>query len=372
VGVCALNELALEVRLEKPVAYFPFIVTMPVTFPLPRKIVEEYGETWWQPATIVCNGPYCLEKFDPQRGSLLVRNSSYYGEFPGNAEQLEWKIISNEKELINTYIESRIDCAFYGTRKVPETISPEEIQENQTLGVTFLVFSPCKPPFNDVRVRKAFGLSIDRQRFFDRFAMPICRGGLVPPGMPGYSPDITLPYDVVQARRLMAEAGYPGGQGFPSVKGIGPSGGGSRLTELVGQWREAIGVEIILDETAPRDLTGWKEKNISPSLIINGWQADYPDPDNILWKSDAIDQLKRLGWHDSAFDRLVEQASRTSDRAKRLAMYRQADRLLVAEQALVLPITYFLERDLIKPWVKNYRQNLLGMIYLHKVIIQDH
>jgi ABC-type transport system substrate-binding protein len=115
--------------------------------------------------------------------------------------------------------------AYFG-RKVPG--NPAEEIRNQP-GVFFLVFSPCEAPFNDVRVRKAFGLSFDRQSFFDQFAMPICRGGLVPPGMPGHSPDINLPYDVTLARRLMSEAGYPGGQGFPPVKGIGALGGASRF-----------------------------------------------------------------------------------------------------------------------------------------------
>ena len=372
VGVHALDELTLEVQLAQPVAYFPFIVTMSVTFPLPRKTVEEFGKTWWQPGTIVGNGPYRLKKFDPQHGVILERNPGYYGDFLGNAEQVEWAIFSHEEELIQAYKEGRIECAMYGKWKVPGVMPPEELHENQQLGVFFLVFSPSEAPFNDVRVRKAFGLSFDRQRFFDQFAIPICRGGLVPPGMPGHSPDINLPYDVTLARRLMSEAGYPGGQGFPAVKGIGPHGGASRFPEMVRQWREALGVEIVLEETALGYLTDWKKENVSHLLVLNGWQADYPDPDNILWKSDAIAQLKRLGWHDPAYDRLVEEASRTPDRAKRLAMYRQADHLLVAEQAFVLPISYSLENNLIKPWVKNYRENLLGILFLHKMIIQDH
>ena len=371
VGVRALDRLTLEVQLEQPVAYFLFIVTMPVTFPLPRKIIEEYGKTWWQPGIIVGNGPYRLEKFDPQHGAVLERNPDFSGDFLGNVEQVEWTIFPHEEELVQAYMDGRIDCALYGSRKVPGVVPREEIHENQLLSVYFLVFSPCEAPFNDVRVRKAFGLSFNRQGFFDQFGIPICRGGLVPPGMPGHSPDINLPYDVTLACTLMSEAGYPGGEGFPAVKGIGPRGGASRFTELVRQWREALRVEIVLEETALGNLTGWKKENAFHLFVVNGWQADYPDPDNFLRKSDAIIQLKRLGWHDPAYDRLVEEASRTPDRAKRLAMYRQADHLLVAEQALVLPIYYSLEHNLIKPWVKNYRENLLGLLYLHKLIVQD-
>ena len=105
---------------------------------------------------------------------------------------------------------------------------------------------------------------------------------------------------------------------------------------------------------------------------MNGWQADYPDPDNFLHESDPITQLKRFGWDDLPYDHLVEEAARTSDRAKRLSMYRQADRYLVAEQALVLPISYSIGWAAIKPWVKNFRENLLGVFQLHSLIIQDH
>jgi ABC-type oligopeptide transport system substrate-binding subunit/class 3 adenylate cyclase len=372
VGVRAVEQLTLEVRLEQPVAYFPFIVTMPVAFPLPRKIIERFGESWWQPGIIVGNGPYCLDKFDPQHGGTLKRNHKFYGDFPGNTEQVEWTIYDHETDLKHAYIEGSIDGAFFGNMNIPGVIPQEELNENQPLCVSFLVFSPIGPPFNDVRVRKAFGLSFDRQRFFDQFGMPICRGGLVPAGMPGHSPDINLPYDVTLARQLMSEAGYPRGQGFPVVKGIGPHTGEARFAELSRQWRENLGVEVIVEETAPADLTGWKIENASHLLVVNGWKVDYPDPDNLLWKSDAISQLKRFGWHDPDYNHLVEEASRTPDRAKRLAMYRQADRLLVTDQTLVLPIVYPTDKDLIKPYVKNYRENLLGNIYVHKLIIQDH
>ncbi len=372
VGVRALDGFTLEVWLEKPVAYFPFIVTMPVTYPLPRTAIETLGDKWWQPGSIVSNGPYCLKKFDPQHDSIMERNPGYYGDFPGNAEPVEWTAFQDDSEITHAYLDGQIDAAFWGNRKVSSEIPPEEIQVWPELGVFFIVFSPNAEPFNDLRIRKAFGFSLDRKRLYDKFSMPICRGGLVPPGMPGHSPDMALPYDVPLARKLMAEAGYPQGRGFPAVKAFGPAGGIDRFADFVQQWKEALGVEIEFEDTRPGDLTGWEKGDAAHIMIGNGWQADYPDPDNFLRQSDAITQLKRMGWQDAAFDRLVEEASRTSDRAKRMAMYRQADRQLVAEQALVLPISYGLEKNLFRPWVTNYQENLLGLINFHKLIILDH
>jgi oligopeptide transport system substrate-binding protein len=109
-------------------------------------------------------------------------------------------------------------------------------------------------------------------------------------------------------------------------------------------------------------------------MMINGWLADYPDPDNFLRYSDIFTRLHFLGWRDEDYDRLVEEASRTMDRAKRMAMYRQADRKLVEEQALVLPISYGFGHamQLVKPWVKNFRLNLLGNFLIQVIIVGAH
>ena len=258
------------------------------------------------------------------------------------------------------------------TRKVPDNIPRDEVYDNQELGVFFLVFSPNLPPFNDIRVRKAFALSVNRQKFFDKFGLTISGGGLIPPGMPGHSPDIGLPFDVDLAHRLMTEAGYPEGQGFPAVKALAPPGATTRLAELTDQWRDYLGVEIAIEEVDPGELTEWKHDHSTTTLVLNGWLADYPDPDNFLRQSDALSQLHRLGWQDANYDRLVEEASRTPDRVKRMAIYRQADRQLVTEQALVLPLFYFVTTELVKPWVKKPRSNLLGFIHFQNIIIDKH
>jgi ABC-type oligopeptide transport system substrate-binding subunit/class 3 adenylate cyclase/ribosomal protein L40E len=372
VGVRALDAYTLEVRLVEPVAYFPFIVTLAVTYPLPRAAIESFGETWWQPGQIVSNGAYCLVEFDPQHGGRMQRNPGYYGAFPGNVEQVEWTVVRDDTELYKAYLENRLDLAFLGTEKVPDNIPREELYKTQALGVFFLVFPSVTPPFNDVRVRKAFACSLNRQEFFDQFGLPIARGGLVPSGMPGHSPDIGLPFDVDLARRLMVEAGYPEGKGFPAVKGLVPRSPTARLAELTRQWRESLGVDISFEEVDPGELTEWKKEHNTNTLVLNGWLADYPDPDNFLRQSDALSQLHRLGWQDAAYDRLVEEASRIPDRAKRMAMYRQADRLFVAEQTLVLPLFYFLNIELVKPWVKKQPINLLGYVAFQKIIIDEH
>jgi ABC-type oligopeptide transport system substrate-binding subunit/class 3 adenylate cyclase len=361
VGVQALDGYTLEVRLAEPVAYFPFIVTLTITYPLPRRVIERFGETWWQAGHIVSNGPYRLVELDARHGGVMQRNPTYHDIFPGISEQVEWTVIPDRKEQINAYLEGRIDLVNLGMEKVPDNIPKKELSKTgENLGLTFLVFPLKIPPFDDVRVRKAFALSLDRQIAFEKSGIPVARGGFIPPGMPGHSPDIGLPFDIPLARRLLAEAGYPEGHGFPGVKGITTSYWDMKLGKEMCQWRDTLGVEVFFEEMEPLEMDKRVKEHVTYPLVITGWFAGSPDPDEFLRQSDGISMLHDLGWQDPAYDRLVEQASRTPDRAKRLAMYRQADRLLVSEQAVLLPLFYFGQGlELIKPWVKKAREAAL-------------
>jgi oligopeptide transport system substrate-binding protein len=280
----------------------------------------------------------------------------------------------NHEESLRAYLENRIDLTFLPPMMIPNDLPKEQVDEGQGLRVTFLIFAPQTPPMDDLRVRKALGHAFDRQKYHQLFHAGIASGGLVPPGMPGHSPNIGLPYDVALGRKLLAETGYPGGKGFPVLTMLFPQSGLNYAEELRHQWRENLGVEVALVETNARGLDDWEKIQVTTPMMCNGWLADYPDPNNFLRQSDIITRLHYLGWRDVDYDRLVEEAARTSDRAKRMAMYRQADKRLVEEQALVLPISYGTGHGvrLVKPWMKNFKPNLLGHLMLQDVILEEH
>jgi oligopeptide transport system substrate-binding protein len=184
-----------------------------------------------------------------------------------------------------------------------------------------------------------------------------------------------LPFDVELGRKLLAEAGYPGGRGFPKLSAIIHSAFFQNYNEeLSRQWREHLGIKIDFRAADSWETDDWTDKHLTSPLVIAGWVADYPDPDNFLRGPGIIKSLRCLGWQDAEYDQLVEQAARTRDRAKRMAMYRQADRLLVAEQALALPIAYGSNQQIrvIKPWVKNFEPNLIDRLYVQNLIMEEH
>jgi len=194
---------------------------------------------------------------------------------------------------------------------------------------------------------------------------------MVPPGMAGHSPDLLPRCNLEYARRLLADAGYPDGQGLAVIKATTDPKSAGRFrpelfSEIILQWRTELGILIDLDLSE-----GLNDKDCS--LVFSTWVADYPDPDNFLRQSTSITTLHLMGWHDPGFEELVETAANLQDRTQRMALYRQADRLLVVDQALVLPWSYSSTSFyLVKPWVKNYKVNQLGRVSMQNVIIEEH
>ncbi len=374
IGVRALEALTLEVRLTSPVAYFPYLFALPITFPLHRASVERYGEGWWKPEHIVSNGAFRLAHLDLQKGGVLERNPEYFGEFPGNVERVGWFLTVDDIQAVQGFRVSKVDvCGWVPRWHSPANLAgvpSSERQEFSLIRTLFLLLSPHHAPLDDPRVRRALVHALDRKRLSEILFgpdVPSARGGLIPPGLPGHSPELGPGYDVETARRLLAEAGYPDAKGFPQLIGQGELGYGKYVEELARQWREGLGVEVGFQVFAP----GAEPDRLNEHFFASGWLADYPDPDIFMQHTFAYSILRQSGWRDARYEELVEQAARMPDRARRLAMYREADRIWVGEQALVVPLFYGSEWiSLFKPWVKGYSVSPLGFVLFKDITIE--
>ena len=182
--------------------------------------------------------------------------------------------------------------------------------------------------------------------------------------MAGHCPDVGLPYDPAEARRLLAEAGYPGGQGFPKVEALSGLLGLAFIHRLSDEWREDLGVEVEWKEVIWAEYLS-RTRRDPPDLWWWAWGADYPDPDSFMRTGILDADPGRTGWHHDRYEELVERARRILDRSERIELYRQAERLL-AEEAPLMPYFYWRRKKLIKPWVKN------GLGPWKDVIIEPH
>jgi ABC-type oligopeptide transport system substrate-binding subunit len=239
------------------------------------------------------------------------------------------------------------------------------------LVTAYLQFDASRPPFDDVRVRQAFVLATDREALVkaERPHSFPAAGGFVPPGMPGHQMGIGLPCDHGRARQLLAEAGYPGGQGFPAVECVARTDQADLAENLKSQWRESLGVEIDWQAAEWQAILARLGENV-PRLLIMGWMADYPDPDNFLRA--RIDHIQQQsGWRHEGYDSLVKQAQRSVDQGERMKLYGEAEEILVQE-APIMPIFHTSVRLLVKPWVTRFPATGLREWFLKDVIIKRH
>jgi oligopeptide transport system substrate-binding protein len=218
--------------------------------------------------------------------------------------------------------------------------------------VFFITFDTTRPPFQDVRVRKAFVLATDREHLANvvlrGYDLP-ATGGFIPAGMMAHSPGIGLPYHPEQARKLLSEAGYPDGRGFPPIVLMGWEARKAWGDSVAQQVSSNLGVDIALDFVPwAAHLPRIETKELS-RMFLSGWEASYPDPDGVLGTAGLPE---RSGWSNEAYERLLKEARRTMDRTQRVALYQHAERILMDESP-IMPLTYPLYHGLAKPWLRG-------------------
>jgi len=362
VGFAAPDARTVVVRLNHPTPYLLDIIACHnAWFPVPVKVIARSGSTevkkngWTKPGQLVGNGPFMLKDWQPRQKITVVRNPYYWDAATVKLDAIEFYPIDDMTAEEQAFRTGRID--------VTDTMPPAKIDTYRRqypdvfhlepyLGIYFYRCNVTKPPLTDKRVRRALALAIDREAIVKN----ILRGDQQPayavsyPGTAGYAPRARLPGGtdpaartaaLTEARRLLAEAGYPDGKGCPPIELIyNTSEAHKAVGEAVQQmWRENLGVEVRL---ANQD---WKvyldtQHTHDYQMARAAWIADYEDPHVFLeiWSSDNgnNDTL----WANAAYDRLLQSALAAPSREARYEIYQQMDALLV-DECPVIPIYYY-------------------------------
>jgi len=371
VGVRALDDYTLEVVLEGPRAYFPFIVAHSAALPHPRWVIEKFGEEWTAPDHLVGNGAYLFAQWDPGSHGRLVANPHYTGPRRGNVGQIRFIFKNANDPMLYERGDADIQMLF----------APDEERATRLRGALhveppvdsmYLFFRCDQPPFDDRRLRLAFAHATDRQalaRAGSVHAVP-AEGGVVPPPIPGHSPHIGVPFDPEQARRLIAEAGYPNGRGLGPFTMTIPEG--VKLASLIPfqAWYEILGVRVTVNPVPVADHFHGLQAAPTP-IGFSGWAPDYPDPDaylRLVFHSTSINNVGR--WRSARFDALIEEAQAATDQRRRMALYHEADRLLVAEEVAIIPLRYNRIMWLVAPRVKGWWSSPMGPARIADLIIE--
>ncbi|MFQ6059596.1 MAG: ABC transporter substrate-binding protein, partial [Anaerolineae bacterium] len=377
VGVRALDKSTLDVELEGPTGYFLYLLAHSVSLPVPQHVVERLDEAWTEGPNIATNGPFRLESWRPGEWMILSRYPAYHSRFGGNVHRVKLTLLpagempvalemyeADELDILNLtpLSPAEMDAARQG--------HPGEYVRVPRLATSYVSFDMRRPPFNDVRVRRAFALATDKETLADvvlrGYDLP-ATGGFVPPGMPGHWPGIGLQYDPDRAGHLLAEAGFPGGRGFPTVEAIALPSNLSRIQYLQARWKEILSIEISWRFVPAETSWSWLLSD-PPQMLVVGWLADYPDPDSFL-RTSTIPWC--MGWGNKDCERLVETARRVTDQPERMKLYRQAEKILLKE-ARIVPLTYVPSHLLVKPWVSKYAMSAMVTQLWKDTVIEPH
>jgi oligopeptide transport system substrate-binding protein len=339
-------------------------------------VVNLHGNAWAEPKNIVTCGAFRLESWQPGKRMILVRNSKYHGRFTGNLEHVKLFLRdigpATDIEILEMYEQNKLDVVDITSLEVSRIRQKYagEYRKIPRLITIYLQFDVSRPPFNDARVRRAFVLATDR-KFLVKATRPDCFpavGGFVPPGMPGHSPGIDLPFNPNQARQLLSEAGFSTSLEFPILECLTLPDRLDLGENLAAQWQENLGVKVKWEKMEMQAfLTRLGEQ--MPHLFILGWRADYPDPDNFMRV--RMGDIQRQRWQNTDYNHLVKQAQRSLDQEERMKLYEEAE-MILAEEAPVMPILYRSTRLLVKPWVTSFPTTGLREWFFKDVIIQPH
>ncbi|MGC9333427.1 MAG: ABC transporter substrate-binding protein [Anaerolineae bacterium] len=381
VAVRALDDATLDVELEEPVSHFLYVLTDTDAFPVPRHVVEAFGAAWTDVGRIVTNGPFRLEAWDRDTTMSLVRNPYYAGRCRGNVEQvvLHFPQDRSTQDLsapLEQYLRGDLDVLTLTDASVREGDRirrqfAAEYLSAPWLFTIYLGFVTGRPPFDDVRLRQALALGVDREELANivlRGMYAPGTGGFVPPGMPGHSPQIGLRYDPGRARQLLATAGYDAGSGLPALEGLSVPPIDPLIPQyLQAQWQENLGIHVAWDVVDWLPFRQRFQQDPPPMYLLASF-ADWPDPSGFL---ETSIERRRTRWMDPAYEALVERARQVLDQGLRVELLCQADQILVQEASIV-PLFYGRQHMLVKPWVSRFPISALNHFYCKDTVIEPH
>ncbi|MCA8960084.1 MAG: peptide ABC transporter substrate-binding protein [Planctomycetes bacterium] len=369
VGIRAVDDYTLEVRLLNPTPYFLELTAFYPLFPVNRRNIEEAKEKWpdeWRtrwlrPENLVTNGPYRIAFRRINDRLRLVKSETYWDADNVAMRSIDVLAVENYNTGLNLYLTGGADWI----DRVPLThvqtlMKREDFNPSPYLGSYFYRVNVTRPPFDDVRVRRALCLAIPRQNIVENItrAGQLPALGLVPP-MSNYRPAEFEPGTIEDAKQLLVDAGYgEGGRQFPTIEiHYNTSEAHRNIAEVIADsWRRNLGIDAKLLNQE------WKvyldtQRNIDYDVSRAAWIGDYVDPNTFIDMFVTDGENNKTGWGNPRYDELVESAKVEPDPTKRLVMLYEAETILCRELP-ILPIYYYVTQNMVNPRLGGLYENI--------------
>jgi oligopeptide transport system substrate-binding protein len=354
----------LVLRLLSPTPHLPSILAMPPLGIVQRACLERWGAAWVKPEHVVTGGPFRLAERRIRDRMRLVRHDGYWGRDEVALATIDAYAADGITTQLNMYLTGQVDWMVKPpTSLYAVLLGRPDVLTGPQAGSTFLRFNVTRPPLDDVRVRTALLLALDRAGL----ARDVMRGGelpavsYVPDGLPGYEPARLLAADPQRARELLAQAGYPGGRGFPALELLYPHNELTRdfCEAVAAQWERELGLRPRLVNQA------WKvfldsSRQLQYDVGWGAWTADYLDPTSFLDIFRSRSGNNRTGWTSAAYDELLDLATTMRDPAARAATLARAEAVLLADLPIA-PVYQRINLNLVAPRVRGFHDNALDV-----------
>ena len=381
-GVRAIDDLTFEIETEEPCAYMPYVTSYTASSPVPRWQVEKYGARWTEAGRCVSNSAYRLDEWVQGKYMTFRLNPYYRGNHPGHFR----KIVRLFSGMAGTgsasggvgllpYENDEVDLVGVGSPADLDRIRNDselggQLWKFNGVSTVYLFFRTREPPLNDVRVRKAIAMAIDKQTIAEVLFKGAVRPayGMRPPNFPGYAGEKFRQlqrFDPETAQRLLAEAGFPGGKGFPAIeiwlRDAPPSSQSGQAAQMIQeQLHEILGIRLeILNMQANAFNQLMYEWKIPIGMV--GYGADFSDPQSLLgvpWRSQPRG-FTRHDWDNARFNDLIDRARVEVDRDRRMQLYEEAERILTSDVGGAF-LWHDLRFQLRKPWLKGLKRDRAG------------
>lgn len=349
VGVRAADSFTLVVTLANPTPFFLEITCIQTLAAVHVRTVRREGDDWIKPEKIVTNGAYQLTSWRINDRIRLTKNPFYWNRDHVAMGTIDVLSTAKPNTALNFYLtgiaDVLLDKGLAPSALIGDLKKRPDFHAGPFLGDYFVRFNVTRPPLNDARVRRALSLVVDKNLIVEKIsrAGEIPANSFVPAGTGGYEPAPGLTRNAEEARRLLAEAGFPNGQGLRPIYYLYK--GDSDLdrdiaVELQGMFKRELGVTMLLQAQE------WKvylnsQSSLDYDLSRSSWIGDYPDPNTFLDMFVTGGGNNRTGWSNANYDQLIASAASELDRAKRFDIFRQAEKLLVVDEAAICPLYFY-------------------------------
>lgn len=370
VGVKALDDFTLEVELENPTPFFLDLCSMPTLYPIHHPSLKSEGRRWIKPGHLISNGAFILEDWRIDDRVVLRKNPRYWRADTVRFEHITALTTSSATTAFNLFYSGKsdliMDKGLIPNLMIQHLKSKPYFHSNPFLGAYFYRFNVTKKPFNNAKVRKAFALAIDKKRIVEKITQagePVAHS-LTPPGVANYTPPEGLRPNPALAQKLLAEAGYPQGKGFPSVSILYNSSEQNQqiAVEIQAMWKETLNVHVTLQNQ------DWKVylnslDQLDFDIARSSWVGDYNDANTFLDCFITGRGNNRTGWSHPEYDRLMAQSAQESNPQTRAQLMQNAERILIEQELPIIPIYHNVGMAL-------YHSDKLGGFYPN--VVDDH